>query len=217
MFTGLIEEVGKIEKILKIHGGLRFEVRCGSVLENLDIGDSIAMDGACQTVIAKTKNTFIVESVEETLRKTTFGKFTVGRNINLERALRSGDRIGGHIVQGHIDCVGKIVEISKEGLGRALWIEVPFENQKYLIPIGSIAINGISLTIAEVRSNRFKVAIIPHTWENTNLKNINLFDFVNIEFDYLTKIVVHYLESKALIKGSDKIKTILDEFYDQPL
>lgn len=217
MFTGLIEEVGRIKKLQKILGGLLLEISCNKVLSDLKVDDSISIDGACQTVIKMSNDSFFVESVEETLRKTIFSKYAVGRKVNLERARKFEDRIGGHFVQGHIDCLGKIIKITKEGLGRLLFIEVPDEFQKFLIPRGSIAVNGISLTIVEVKGSQLKIAIIPHTWENTTFAECNVGDFVNIEFDYLSKIVIHYLASVHSLNTLDNQSNFLNIYYDQPL
>ncbi|MGQ9818373.1 MAG: riboflavin synthase [Candidatus Kapaibacteriales bacterium] len=217
MFTGLVEEIGKVNKIQRVQGGLLLEVNCSQVLADLKVDDSISIDGACQTVIKKSNNSFFVESVEETLRKTIFSKYMVGRRVNLERARKFEERIGGHFVQGHIDCVGKITKITKEGLGRLLFIQIPIEFKKFLIPQGSIAINGVSLTIANVNNNQLMVAIIPYTWENTNLQEYYVGDFVNIEFDYLSKIVVHYLESFYSSNHTDKGNNPLSFYYEQPL
>lgn len=217
MFTGLIEEIGKIERVQKSYGGLRIEIKCEKILEDLKVDDSVAIDGVCQTVVEKTKNGFIVESVEETIRRTIFGNFKPGRIVNLERARKFEDRIGGHIVQGHIDCVGKIIKITKEGLGRLLLIEVPIEVNKYLVPKGSITVNGVSLTIAFVNGNKFSISVIPHTWDNTNLKQQSAMDYVNIEFDYLSKIIINYFENSGYPKLLDQNHSIFDEFLNQPL
>lgn len=217
MFTGLIEEVGRIKKLQKVKGGLLLEITCRKVLSDLKVEDSISIDGACQTVIKRSKDSFFVESVEETLRKTIFNKYAVGTQVNLERARKFEERIGGHFVQGHIDCTGKIFKITKEALGRLLFIEVPDEYQKLLIPRGSIAINGVSLTIAEVKGSQLKVAIVPHTWENTTFAGCYVGDFVNIEFDYLSKIVIHYLKSNPFLNSFDNQSNILNIYFDQPL
>lgn len=217
MFTGLIEEVGRIKKIQKVQGGLLLEITSHKVLFDLKVDDSISVDGVCQTVIKRSNDSFFVESVEETLRKTIFSKYAVGRKVNLERARKFGDRIGGHFVQGHIDCTGKINKITKDGLGRLLFIEVPDDFKEFLVPRGSIAINGVSLTIAEVKGIQLKVAIIPHTWKNTTFAECNVEDFVNIEFDYLSKIAIHYLESIHSLNALDNQSNILNIYYDQPL
>lgn len=217
MFTGLIEEVGRIKKIQKVQGGLLLEITGHKVLFDLKVDDSISVDGVCQTVVKRYNDSFFVESVEETLCKTIFSKYAVGRKVNLERARKFDDRIGGHFVQGHVDCIGKITKITKDGLGRLLFIEVPDDFQKFLVPRGSIAINGVSLTIAEVNGIQLKVAIIPHTWRNTTFAECYVEDFVNIEFDYLSKIVIHYLESIHSLNAMDNQSNILNIYYDQPL
>lgn len=182
MFTGIVEEIGKI----KSFNGEKLVVECKKVLENTQLGDSIAIDGCCQTVVDLTSNTFSTDVSPETLR--IIKGFKAGELVNLERALTPQSRMGGHIVQGHIDGVAKY-------LGK-MRFEVPKELDKYIVYKGSITINGVSLTVAQNERNTFAVAIIPHTLENTNLKTLKTGDFVNIETDILGRYVEKFLSTK---------------------
>ena len=196
MFTGIIEETGKIKSFKKDSNGATIEVECALVLEDTKLGDSIAINGVCQTVIELTSNSFKARVSDETLKVTTFEALKSGDIVNLERALTLNSRLGGHIVSGHVDCRGNFTKIEKLTDFYNLEFEIPQEQTKYVIHKGSITINGISLTIAEINNNKFKVAIIPHTFENTNLKTLNIGDNVNIETDILGKYVEKMLSSK---------------------
>lgn len=182
MFTGIVEETG----FIKSFDGHKLIVECSKVLENTQIGDSIAIDGCCQTVVAMSLNTFSADVSSETL-KITKG-FKTGECVNLERALLPQTRMGGHIVQGHIDGTGKY-------LGD-MTFEVPKELDKYIVYKGSITVNGVSLTVSKNQNNTFSVAIIPHTLENTNLKYLKIGDLVNIETDILGRYVEKFLSTK---------------------
>ena len=182
MFTGIVEETG----FIKSFDGHKLIVECSKVLENTQIGDSIAIDGCCQTVVAMNANSFSADVSAETL-KITKG-FKTGECVNLERALLPQTRMGGHIVQGHIDGTGKY-------LGD-MTFEVPKELDKYIVYKGSITVNGVSLTVSKNKNNTFSVAIIPHTLENTNLKYLKIGDFVNIETDILGRYVEKFLSTK---------------------
>jgi riboflavin synthase len=192
MFTGLVEETGTIADIRTEGGSRHITVEANVVVDALGVDDSIAIDGCCQTVVAVDGNRFTVVAVEETLKKTTLGDFTVAQQVNLERALRVGDRLGGHFVQGHVDCVGEIAEASERESSWIYWIRYPDEFQPLVIPVGSIAVNGVSLTAAEVRDNRCMVSIIPHTHEVTTFKNLTAGDRVNLEFDMIGKYIRNF-------------------------
>ena len=196
MFTGIIEEIGKIKSFKKDTNGATIEVECSLVLEDTKLGDSIAINGVCQTVIELSPNSFKARVSYETLKVTTFENLKSGDIVNLERALTLNSRLGGHIVSGHVDCKGKFTKIEKLTDFYNLEFENPQEQTKYVVHKGSITINGISLTVAEINQNRFKVAIIPHTFENTNLKALNVGDNVNIETDILGKYVEKMLSAK---------------------
>ncbi len=189
MFTGLIEEIGVIAAVETDGGARRITVAAPTVCGDLSIDDSVAVDGCCQTVVRVDCAHFDVVAVEETLKKTTLGEFEVGRRVNLERALRVGDRLGGHFVQGHIDCVGIVREASRRESSWIYWIEYPDEFARLVIPVGSVAINGVSLTAAEVIANRCMVSIIPHTHEVTTFDTLAAGDGVNVEFDMIGKYI----------------------------
>ncbi|NWG28370.1 MAG: riboflavin synthase [Ignavibacteriaceae bacterium] len=189
MFTGIIEEIGKIEKTTPIAGGLKINVKAEKVFDDIKINDSICVDGVCLTVTNLDKNSFWVDAVGATLEKTSFDFIKADTYVNLERSVRLNDRMGGHLVQGHVNGIGIISEIKKLGENYLVKIIIPDELKKYLIKEGSIAINGISLTIADVSKNEISISIIPHTWQNTNLKYKKLNDKVNVEIDILAKYV----------------------------
>lgn len=194
MFTGLIEEIGRINAIGRSRGARRIVVEASAVLEDLRIDDSIAISGVCLTVIERDERRFAVETVEETLKKTTLGALQVGARVNLERALRTDRRLGGHFVQGHVDGVGRIVRIVPQAGGRLLSVQAPESVLQYLTPRGSIAVDGVSLTIAELRGNTVDIALIPHTLEVTTLGDLDAGAQVNIEADMLGKYVYRALE-----------------------
>lgn len=182
MFTGIVEEIGKI----KSFNGEKLVVECKKVLENTQLGDSIAIDGCCQTVVDLTSNTFSTDVSPETLR--IIKGFKTGELVNLERALTPQSRMGGHIVQGHVDGVAKYLGDMR--------FEVSPELDKYIVYKGSITVNGVSLTVSKSEKNIFSVAIIPHTLENTNLKDLHVGDLVNIETDIVGRYVEKFLSTK---------------------
>jgi len=213
MFTGLIEEVGEIISSSRIGGGLRIRVRANKIMDDLKIDDSVSLNGVCQTVVSRTNNSFDVEAVEETLRKTTLSKLKQGDKLNLERAAALGDRMGGHLVQGHVDCVGNILSVNPESTGRLVWISFPQRYSKYIVQQGSICIHGISLTVAKAELGKFMISIIPHTWDVTVLKDMKTGSEVNLEFDIIGKYVENMLIPHVNSKSSN---SILDQYKDQP-
>lgn len=189
MFTGIIEEVGTLEKFSTDSGFGVMEIKCNEVLKETKIGDSIATNGVCLTVKEKSSNSFKAEVMGETLAKSNLGDLKVGDKLNLERALRLSDRLGGHIVSGHIDGVGTIISIKKEENGNWFTISAPKEILRYIIYKGSIGIDGISLTVAYVDDEVFKVSVIPHTLDNTILPYKKVNSKVNLECDLVGKYV----------------------------
>ena len=189
MFTGIIEEIGKIEKITPIAGGLSIRIKAEKVIKDLAVNDSVCIDGVCLTVTKKENGAFWADAVGATLEKTTFNKIKADTFVNLERSVRLNDRLGGHLVQGHVNGIGTISEIKKLGENYLVKIIVPEDLERYLIKEGSIAISGISLTIADVTKNEISLSIIPHTWQNTNLKDKKVNEKVNVEIDILAKYV----------------------------
>lgn len=194
MFTGLIEEVGSVTSVQEHGGGLDITVSARVVMDDLSVGDSIAIQGVCQTVVARGQDWFRVIAVEETLSKTTFKMLAIGSPVNLERALLPTRRLGGHFVQGHVETIGRIASFEQRDSSWELWVECPEEYLRFVIPLGSIALDGISLTIARVHESQFMVAIIPHTFENTTLRYRRSGDWVNLEFDILAKFVERLLQ-----------------------
>ncbi len=191
MFTGIIEELGKILEI----NSKEITIECVKVLEDAKLGDSIAVNGVCLTVTKIFGNYFSADISPETLRVTALGKLKIGNLVNLERAMKADGRFGGHMVSGHIDGWGKCINIQKVGEFYEFDIELDSYLAKYVIKKGSIAINGISLTIAEVNNNVIKLAVIPHTYENTSLKNLQKGDIVNIEVDMVAKYIEKFLST----------------------
>ena len=204
MFTGIIEETGEIKKVLPIAGGKRIYISASKILDDVSIDDSVCINGVCLTVIKKENDGFWIDAVGETLKKTTFSNLRYPSLVNLERSLRLNDRLGGHFVQGHVNGIGTISEIVKRGENYLLKIDVPESLEKYLINEGSIAIDGISLTIAFTEKDRVNISIIPHTWQNTTLQFKNIGDSVNIEVDVIAKYV-EKLITKNKITGNNKI------------
>jgi len=189
MFTGIIEEVGILEEFSTGNGFGVMQIKCSEVLKETRIGDSIATNGVCLTVKEKNDNSFKAEVMGETLAKSNLGNLKVGDRLNLERALRLSDRLGGHIVSGHIDGVGTIVSIEEESNGTWFTISAPKEVLRYIIYKGSIGIDGISLTVAYVDDEVFKVSVIPHTLDNTILPHKKVNSKVNLECDLVGKYV----------------------------
>ncbi len=189
MFTGIIEETGKIQSITKD----KIVIECSKVLENTKLGDSISVNGVCLTVVELLTKGFTADISPETSKITILHKLKNGDIVNLERAMKADGRFGGHIVSGHVDGLGKIINCEKKNDFFELNIDLPTNLAIYIIKKGSITINGISLTIAEIKNNTIKIAIIPHTFENTNLSFLKNGDFVNIEVDILAKYVEKFL------------------------
>lgn len=196
MFTGLVEETGRIHRLVRRRGGVTLEVRGRSVMPGLAIDHSVAVNGVCLTVVERTRSTFLVQVVEETLRKTTLGRLEIGDRVNLERPLLPSTRLGGHFVLGHVDCMGKILSVEVRGSSWHFWIDAPDRFAHHLIPVGSIAVDGISLTMAEVRGSCFAVSIIPHTMEVTIVDTWKPGVSVNLEFDVLGKFVEQFLAAR---------------------
>ncbi|HIS37484.1 TPA: riboflavin synthase [Candidatus Scatousia excrementigallinarum] len=193
MFTGIVEEIGIVRGFTKKSHGADIVVKCQKVLKDTVIGDSISINGCCQTVVALDDCTFTANVSDETMKISTLGNFQSGDLVNLERALTPISRMGGHIVQGHVDCTGKFLRFEKLSDFYNLTFEIPHAESKYVVYKGSIAINGVSLTVAEINGNIFKTAIIPHTYETTTLHTLKSGDNVNIETDILGKYIEKFL------------------------
>jgi riboflavin synthase len=197
MFTGIIEEIGTLQRVLPVSHGLCFRITANRVLEDLKPEDSVAVNGVCLTATKIDRTTFEVTAVDETLERSTLRGLGGGQKVNLERALRVGDRMGGHMVQGHIDGTGKVISSKRRGDGLLLIIEIPERLVKYTVEKGSIAIDGVSLTIADVSAHRLTFAIIPYTLEHTTLGALRNSSQVNLEVDVLGKYVERLLENRT--------------------
>jgi riboflavin synthase len=197
MFTGLIEEVGVVRHLERGPAGGKLSVRAKTVLEGTKIGDSIAVSGACLTVIALDSGGFVVECMPETLARTTLGRVGAGSVVNLERSLRWGDRLGGHLVLGHVDGVGEVLRVRQEGIAWEVRISLPAELRGAVAGKGSIAIDGISLTVIRVDGEGFDVGIIPHTLKETTLRSAKAGMAVNLEGDVLARYVLQSLLALA--------------------
>ncbi len=189
MFTGIIECVGRIEKITRRAGSARARIACGGLGSGLSTGDSIAVDGVCLTVVARGTGWFESDISPETARRSTLGGARRGMRINVERPLAASGRLGGHFVQGHVDATGKVAGVAGRGGFLEMSISYPASLRGLLVEKGSIAVNGVSLTIAGLDRGAFKVALIPHTLKVTNLSALGVGDAVNLEADILAKYV----------------------------
>lgn len=198
MFTGLIEEVASVITAEPTPRGLRLDIRARQVVDDLRIGDSIAIDGVCQTVVAKTRDTFAVEAMAPTLSRTTFGMLRRGARVNLERALALGTRLGGHLVQGHIDGVGTVESVTQSGEHVLVDIALPEYVADVTVLHGSIAVNGVSMTVNDLPAEGVvQIAVIPHTWEHTNFADLEVGGQVNLEGDMIGKFVVEYIKRRG--------------------
>jgi riboflavin synthase len=193
MFTGLIEEIGIIQQILSIAGGKRIKINCKKILPELQRDDSIAVNGVCLTCTKIESDGFWCDAVGATLEKTTLNNLQPNQKVNLESSLRLSDKLGGHLVQGHVNAIGIISNIVNLGENYSIEITIPNGIRKYVVNEGSIAIDGISLTIANIINQKIFISVIPLTWHSTTLKERHLNDFVNIETDIIAKYVENLL------------------------
>jgi len=194
MFTGIVEELGTIRRLAPHATGARIEVEASLVLDDAHVGDSISLNGCCLTVVEVGSESYLVDAVEETLRVTTVGRLQPGDRVNLERSVRLSDRLGGHLVQGHVDGVGVLVAREPQADGSLmLRFEAPPDVLRYVVYKGSIAVDGVSLTVAGLDSSSFSVAIIPHTQTVTTLGFRHSGDQVNLETDVLARYVERLL------------------------
>lgn len=194
MFTGLIEEIGIIKEIKHLGGGIEISVFSKIITNDLSVGDSVNINGACQTVVDYKADYFRVEAVEETLKKTNLGRLSLGDKVNLERSLTLNKKLGGHFVMGHVDATGDIISVKKLAASYIVDISYPQDFSEYLINVGAIAVDGVSLTIAEFNERSFKISVIPHTWNSTIFQYKRTNSDVNLEFDILGKYVARMLK-----------------------
>ena len=206
MFTGLIEKVGTLAERKTSSNGGRVTLRHGAWSESLNAGESVAVDGVCLTVASHDTETFSCDVLAETLTRTTLGEKHAGDTVNLERALRVGDRMGGHMVSGHVDGPGTVVSCNRAGGDIILSVRCERALLAGVVPKGSVACNGVSLTVAEVLTDGFTVHLIPTTLADTNLSDVRPGDHVNIELDMLGKFVQRHLEAQADTLTEDKLR-----------
>jgi riboflavin synthase len=193
MFTGIIKEIGTIRSVRNLNGGL--EITVGSSIVNKDsaVDDSIAVNGICLTVVKKDSSSFTVQAVKETVSGSNIKLLVQGAAVNLEPALKPDDRLGGHIVQGHIDGTGEITKVIPQSTGKEFLIKTDAGTARYIVKKGSVCTDGISLTVAEINGNEFRVAVIPHTEKNTTVQNWRAGTKINIETDILGRYVEKFL------------------------
>lgn len=210
MFTGIVEEIGTIATMTNIgESQVALSVDCCAIQDDMKLGDSVSVNGICLTVVRFDSASVTFEISSETIRHSTFINQKAGTRVNLERALKLSDRLGGHIVQGHVDCVSKVKAIKELGGFYEIDFELPTAIKKYVVQKGSITIDGISLTIAELADNWFRVAVIPHTYEQTVLKDRNIGDAVHLETDVIARYIERLLFEES--KGK-KQAPITEEF-----
>jgi riboflavin synthase len=195
MFTGIVTDVGRVRAVRDTDRDRRFEIETAYDVAGLAIGASISHAGCCLTVVEKGPGWFAVEVSGETLEKTTLGDWAEGRRVNLERAARVGDELGGHIVSGHVDGVGEVLSVKPEGGSRRVRFRAPAPLHRYIAPKGSITVEGVSLTVNEVEGDVFGVNLIPHTWEVTTLGELATGGRVNLEIDMLARYLARWRET----------------------
>ena len=193
MFTGLIKDIGKVVSIIENLEGKIFEIET-NLISQIGIDDSVAVNGVCLTATAVDETKFRMQAVHITLEKTNLEFLQLNSSVNLELALKYSDRLGGHLVLGHVNAVASVVEISHRGDNYNIWYEIPKELLKYIVKEGSIALDGISLTVADIKESQIMVTIIPHTWSETQIHNLKIGSKVNIEVDSNAVMVVNNLE-----------------------
>lgn len=190
MFTGIVEEIGRVESVKANKNLTLIGIKAKKVLSGTKLGDSIAIDGVCLTVVKKASAVVYVEAMKETLDKTTAGIWKKGMRVNLERALLANSRLGGHFVTGHVDGMGVVVGIVNQGNDVSIALRAPKELMKFIVYKGSISLNGVSLTVGKIKTNSFETYLIPYTLKETNLGLLKLGDQVNIESDVLARYVL---------------------------
>jgi riboflavin synthase len=195
MFTGIVTDVGRVRAIRDTNRDRRFEIETAFDLATIDIGASISHAGCCLTVVEKGEGWFAVEVSGETLSMTTLDGWTQGRRVNLERAARVGDELGGHIVSGHVDGVGEVLSVDSEGGSHRVRIRAPRPLHRFIAPKGSITVEGVSLTVNEVEDDVFGVNLIPHTWDVTTLGDLKPGGRVNLEIDMLARYLARWRET----------------------
>jgi riboflavin synthase len=206
MFTGIVEHLGRVEALDLMDGGGRVTIHAPSIAPSLAVSNSIAVNGCCLTIVDLHNGRLSADLSGETIRKTSFGanggELKKGARVNLEQPLAAGKEFGGHFVLGHVDTIGHVTHLTPEGENWWFGVQVPAEFARYIVPKGSITIDGISLTVARWQNNMVEVAVIPYTYENTNIRDRKPGDAVNLEGDVLGKYIERYLESRKVSSGS---------------
>ena len=195
MFTGIVTDIGRVRSVRQTERDRRYEIETAWDTSGIDLGASISHAGCCLTVTEKGPGWFAVEVSGETLSKTSLGGWTEGHRVNLERAAKLGDELGGHIVSGHVDGLGRIVSVTPEGGSHRIEIEAPAPLHRYIAPKGSITVDGVSLTVNTVQGRIFGLNIIPHTWKATTLGDLAPGDAVNLEIDMLARYLARWQET----------------------
>ena len=198
MFTGLVEEVGRVADVTVDHDRARLVIAAPGVVGDLPLGASVAVDGVCVTATDVDEDGFAVDLMRETLRVTALGRLDIGVRVNLERAMKVGDRLGGHLVQGHVDGIGEVVGVEDVPGTRTLRLRIPADLTRYLVMKGSLCVNGVSLTVADVQDDVVAIGLIPHTMAATNLGDLALGSTVNLEVDVVAKYVERMLPGRAM-------------------
>jgi riboflavin synthase len=196
MFTGIVERAGTVVAAVDAGGMRRYSIEAGELTVGLGMGDSVAVNGVCLTVVAVGNGRFEVEAVDETLARSNLGLLVEGSRVNLERPMRADGRFDGHIVQGHVDGVGTVRSITPEGASLRVWVNVPTALRRYLVEKGSVTVDGVSLTVSGVDDEGFEVVLIPHTLEITLFGGQRVGDTVNLEADVLAKYLERLLEAR---------------------
>ncbi|HEX9774897.1 MAG TPA: riboflavin synthase [Actinomycetota bacterium] len=197
MFTGIVERRGSVARVSRRGGGARLEIKCPEMVAELSVGDSVSVNGACVTVTERNHESFACDLVPDTVARTNLGILEPDELVNLEMPVRAAGRLGGHIVQGHVDAVGLVRSRRRVGAQDVLEVTIPFELTRYLAPQGSVAVDGVSLTVTAVDKERFRVALIPHTVAETTLGQKMQGSSVNVEVDVLSKYVERHLSARA--------------------
>jgi riboflavin synthase len=213
MFTGIIEHLGTVESIKKNADGGRITVHAQTTAPHLAVSNSIAVNGCCLTVVELDSNRFSADLSAETLRKTSLGEWKTGTHVNLEQPMTAGKEFGGHFVLGHVDTIGRVARLQPEGENWWYGVEIPETFAKHIVPQGSITIDGISLTVARWNGRLAEVAVIPFTYEHTNIKFKKLGDAVNLEGDVLGKYVERYMDARQSAKPASSIT--IDQLIEQ--
>lgn len=210
MFTGIIEELGTVGQMDRRPDSIKLTIQARKVLEGTQLGDSIAVNGVCLTVTSMTDSSFTADVMHETMRRSSLSDIKSGSKVNLERAMQVGGRLGGHIVSGHIDGVGHIARIAADGIARVITISIPKDMESFIVEKGSIAIDGISLTVVSVGNSQFSVSIIPHTMANTTLIDKHPGAVVNLETDVIGKYVHSFTTAHTGKRSGITMETLLE-------